>query len=71
MGEVLRDFAQNFTDFVCLRYFGFGSFCADYKPCLLCLNPMDFAVVGFVQPALLVASVDFPQNHYQLPKSAY
>lgn len=71
MGEVLRDFAQNFADFVCLRYFGFGSFCPYCKPCLLCLRSMDFAVAGFGLLALSVASVDFPQSHYQLPKSAY
>lgn len=48
-----------FVDFVCLRYFGFGSFCADCKPCLLCLNPIDFAEVAFARLALLVANVDF------------
>lgn len=35
------------------------------------LSPMDFAVMWFGLLALSVASVDFPQNHYQLPKSAY
>lgn len=38
-----------------------------------CLVPIDFAdfVALLARLALSVASVDFPQNHYQLPKSAY